>query len=299
MRKLAIIGVAALLLTGMFMGVAMAAGHYVNGVEGIKGASVPPPGFYWKNYDVLYNADTLVDDDGDELKVDFDVTVFAFVNRFIWVTPYQLFGGDFFMDFTIPLIYTDIKIGAFGISDDQFGLGDINVEPVGISWHGQQWDAAFGLSFYAPTGEYKATDPASPGKDYWTGMLTLGGTVYFDAEKTWSASILGRYEIHSERGDDDYKPGYDFHFEWGVGKTLAKVWDVGLAGYCQWQITDDSGTGNPALEDIHDRVYAIGPEVSLFIPKAKLFIDLRSLWEFLGEDTTEGNVTTLTLTKIF
>ena len=130
-------------------------------------------------------------------------------------------------------------------------------------------------------------------------MFTLGGTLYFDAEKTWSASILGRYETHSEQGDRDVTYGDDFHFEWGVAKTFSKFWDVGLAGYSQWQISDDSGSDVTWDKSVHDTVHAIGPEVNIFAPSWKLFVSLRILGEFGAEDRSEGNITTLTLTKIF
>jgi hypothetical protein len=298
MRKFVRVLFITLGLMGILIGSGFAGetGHYVNGVEGIKCGSVPPPGLYYRMYNVFYNADTLTDNDGNELQVNFDVSIYAMVNRLIWVTEKKFLGADFFMDIVIPLIYTDIEIGALGVADDEFGLGDINIEPFGLSWHAPRYDAAFGLSFYLPTGDYNQTKPASPGKDMWTGMLTLGGTYYLDNEKTWSASILGRYEIHSEKSDTNITPGNDFHFEWGIGKTLAKVWDVGLTGYCQWQVTDDSGSGSSSDKD---RVYAVGPEVSLFYPLAKLFISLRSQWEFEAKDRSEGNCTTLTFTKIF
>ena len=94
------------------------------------------------------------------------------------------------------------------------------------------------------------------------------------------------------------RPGNDFHFEWGIGKTLAKIWDVGLAGYCQWQVTDDSGS-DARDKSVHDRIFAVGPEVSVFIPAAKSFLSLRSLWEFEAKDRTEGQVIALTLTRAF
>jgi hypothetical protein len=297
MRKLIVVMFCTFGLVGVLFGTAFAdetVCHYVNGVEGIKAATLPPPGFYYRLYNVFYNADKLMDPDGDEIPVDFEVSVYAMVNRFVWVTNKTILGANYFMDVVIPLINTDIKIGA-EIDDSKFGVGDINIEPFGLSWHGPRYDASFGLSVYIPTGEYDRTEPASPGRDMWTGMLTLGGTYYFDAGKTWSASILGRYETHSEKDETDVTLGDDFHFEWGIGKTLAKVWDVGLTGYCHWQVTDDSGSG---VTSDHDRVYAIGPEVSTFIPPAKLFLSLRSQWEFGAEDRSEGNVTTLTLTKI-
>jgi hypothetical protein len=193
-----LIGVAML---GMSTGIADAGetGHYVNGVEGIKGSSVPGPGFYYRIYNVLYNADTLADNEGNELNVDFDVTVIASAHRFIWVTPVKILGADFLMDTTIPLIYTDFSIGAAGISDSELGLGDICIEPFALSWHGSRYDAAFGLSAYVQVGHYDKNEPASPGKDFWTTMITLGATYYLDMEKTWFLSILSRYEIHSNR----------------------------------------------------------------------------------------------------
>lgn len=270
--------------------------HYVNGLEGIKGGTVPPPGLYYKMYNVAYNADELMDQNGNEVPNGFDLTVYANAHRFIWVTDKKFLGADVFMDATIPLLYTDFSVTGF--DDDEFGLGDICIEPLGLSWHGSNFDAAVALSAYIPTGDYDLAEPASPGKGYWTGMATFGGTLYFDTQKTWSLSLLGRYEIHTDQEDRDFTPGDDFHFEWGIGKSFAKIWEAGISGYCQWQVTDDSGTA-AVTPDVHDQVYAAGPEISVFIPPAKMFLSLRSLFEFEAEDRPEGNTTVLTLTKIF
>jgi len=273
-----------------------AAEHYVNGVEGIKASTLPPPGFYYRMYNVFYQADALNDSNGDELKVDFDLKVFANVHRLIWISDFKFLGADYGADIIVPLVSTDMEIGAMGVDDSQFGLGDICIEPLLLSWHGSMYDAAFGMALYVPSGDYDKTEPASPGKDMWTGMFTLGGTAYFDTEKTWSASILARYETHSDKGDTDINPGDDFHFEWGIAKTLGQIWDVGMTGYCQWQVTEDGGK---AASKNKDSIYAFGPEVNVFIPPAKLFVSLRSLWEYGAEDRPEGNITALTLTKIF
>ena len=274
-------------------------GHYVNGVEGLKAASLPPPGIYWRMYNAYYLADTIKDGSGEKLDIGFDVKVFANVNRLIYVSKYELLGGNFFADALIPLIYTDLKIDAMSLKDDKFGIGDPFVEPVGISWHGKQYDAAVGLGGYIPVGEYKDTEPASPGKDMWTAMLTAGGTVYFNEVKTWHLSMLNRYEMHSYKKELDVRPGDDFHFEWGLGTTFNQVLDVGVAGYCQWQLTDDKGDDVLPEANDRDRVFAVGPEVSYFIPKHLFFISLRGEWEFEAQDRSEGFITTLTLTKGF
>lgn len=277
---------------------ASANNHYSNGVEGLKASTIAPPGFYYRMYNYYYDADEMMDSSGNEVNINFDVQAFAMANRFIWVTEKTFLGANIFMDATIPLVSSDLSIGAFNVDDDQQGIGDINIEPFGLSWHGNRYDAAFGLSVYLPTGDYDKTEPASVGKGYRTVMTTLGGTVYLDEAKTWSASVLGRYEIHSERDGDDFTPGDDFHFEWGVAKNLAKIFDVGVAGYCQWQVTDDSGS-DAMNKEVHDRVFAIGPEVSVFIPPVKSFLNLRILKEFGAKDRSEGTVAAMTLTYIF
>ncbi len=291
-----------LLLAGLFSGSAFAqneTGHYVSGVEGIKAATLPPPGFYYRMYHVYYAADELLDDDGDDLNIGFDAEVYAFVNRFIWISKYELLGGSFGADIIIPAMYTDLEIKAVGVGDDQFGLGDVCIEPLLLSWHGPKYDAAFALGLYVPIGEYDKDDPASPGKDMWTVMATAGGTYYFDKDKTISASVLARYETHSEKDETDVTPGDDFHFEWGVGKTFAKTWDVGLAGYCHWQVTDDSGSDVFWDDNIHDRTFAIGPEIGGFFPQYKLGFTLRHEREFAVKDRSEGHITALTLTFMF
>jgi hypothetical protein len=146
-------------------------------------------------YNLFYNADELKDKNGNKLKVNFDISVFANAHRLIWVSGVKILGADYVVDATIPFIYTDIEVKATGISDKAFALGDICVEPFALSWHGGRYDACFGLAAYLPVGKYDQNKAASPGKDFWTGMLTLGGTYYFDMQKTWSGSILSRYEI--------------------------------------------------------------------------------------------------------
>ncbi|MEA2063476.1 MAG: transporter, partial [Gemmatimonadota bacterium] len=155
-------------------------GNYVPGVEGIKAASLPPPGFYWRQYYAFYNASTLADQNGDELPVGFDLGVMAVVERFIYVTKKKFLGADYAFDIIVPLQHINLEIDAMGIDDNKFSLGDICIEPFLLSWHGDRYDAACGVGFYAPTGAYDITEPASPGKDHWSTLLTLGTTLYLD-----------------------------------------------------------------------------------------------------------------------
>lgn len=273
-------------------------GSYVNGVEGIKAATLPPPGIYYRFYNVFYSADTFKAANGTSAPIGFDVFVYANVHRAIWITKKKVLGADYGMDIAVPLVNTHVKVNAAGINDTKFGLGDIWFEPLLLSWHGKRYDAAVGLGTYIPTGSFNPAEAASPGKGFWSPMLTYGATGYFDEKRTWSVSFLGRYEVHSKNTDLNIVPGHDLHFEWGVGKTFPQkkaVWDAGLAGYCQWQTTTDGAPGAvPPL--VKDQVYAVGPEVSVVLPANRLIFHLRSLWEFGAEDRSQGNLTNFTLT---
>jgi hypothetical protein len=271
--------------------------HYPNGSEGIKGASLPPPGFYWRSYNVWYHASALKDKDGNEINVGFAVNVLATVQRLIWVTDKKILGGSYGISVIIPLVNTHLQIRAAGVDDNETGIGDIVIDQI-LRWQEPLFDVGSGLAVFLPTGKWDKSKPALPGRNYFTLMPTLGMTYYWDEGKTWATSVLTRYEYHNKKTNEDITPGTDFHFEWGLSKNIAQVWDAGIVGYCQWQITDDNGSAavNPS---VHDRVFTVGPEVSYFHVPAKLNISLRYESEFGARDRAEGGTGVLTLTKVF
>lgn len=273
--------------------------HFVPGVAGIKGGTLPPPGFYYIMHNVYYTADTYNDGNGDALDNDFELDVFANVHRFVYIWEDVMFGANYAINMLVPLNNTDISIGAAGLSDSQFGLGDIVFEPFVLSWNEKKYDIALGLAAIMPTGKMELDEIASPGKGFWTGMLTLGGTYYFDAKKSLHASLVTRYEVHSEKKDLDLTPGNDFTFEWGVGKTIpAKaIWSFGVSGYGHWQLSEDQGDDVWYDAGIKDQIFAAGPEVDCFIPPLKLNVELRGQFEFSAVDRPQGSKFCLSLFK--
>ncbi|MGC8991365.1 MAG: SphA family protein [Verrucomicrobiia bacterium] len=273
-------------------------GHYPIGVEGIKGGTLPPPGFYIRDYNQFYFADRLNDPQSRAIG-DLDLFAYAQAFRPVWITDLQLAGGHYGMDVLVPLIFTDfsLEVGGGKMSDSSFGLGDLFVEPVTLSWHWQKADFGVGYGFWAPTGHTSLSSPAKPGKGFWSHMFTLGGTWYPDVEKTWSVSILNRYEIHMEHEDIEITPGNTFSLEFGIAKALTQTLELGVAGYYQQQTTEDDGDA-PHSKEL-DRVFGVGPEIVMAFPKCALFASLRYAREFGAEDRPEGNTVTLTLTKKF
>jgi hypothetical protein len=276
--------------------------HFTNGGEGIKVATVGPPGFYYRLYNFFYQTDDLKGANGHSVPADLHVTVYAQAHRPIWVTKIKILGGDWLPNVVIPVVYNDFRAGP--TTDRRVSLADCVVEPVAIAWHGPQWDAVIGLMAWVPVGHYDPNHPGGAGKGYWSGQFDGGGTFYPDKDKTWSLSWLGRYEIHGKQRGHDVQLGDDFHFEWGIGKALPssveigplKGFEVGVVGYAQFQVNDDSGK-DVTWDKVHDRVFAVGPEIRFAIPKWKTLIEIRSNFEFGAVDRTQGIMTSFNITR--
>ena len=300
-----IVSVAVLASVFLLLGPAshlQAAGNgYTPGLEGVMGASVPPPGVHYRMYNAYVESDTLTDADGDELPIGFDLKVFAQAHRFVYITQTKLLGAEYGMSLIVPIISTDFSIKALGLEDAEIGLGDLFVEPLILSWHGQTYDAALAFGVNLPTGDFDQAEPASSGTGTTSYMMTLGGTYYLDADKAWSVSALSRTLFYGEQDQTDVTPGWEFIVDWGVGKQFplspGLLVRPGLCGYSYWQMGTDSG---PGTDDDKGKNYAIGAEVNLFwLPPHLYQGNLRILKDFGTEDEAETTKVILTLTKSF
>ncbi|MCB2191320.1 MAG: transporter [Deltaproteobacteria bacterium] len=281
-------------------GAAMAFGHYVPGSLGINAGSMPPPGFHYTMYNTLYNADTMTDSSGNDLDVGLDLTVFANVNQFAYMTDIKILGADYGFDLFLPFVYTNFELTSAGVNEDTFGLGDICVDPLILGWHGKQWDFSFALGAYAPTGE--SGEFSSPGKGYWSVIETIGGTYFFDEARTWSITLLTRWLLNTEDRDTNITPGAEMVAEYGLAKAFplnngGMVFYAGIVGYTYKQLTDDSGDG--ATDDQY-MGNAVGPEVRLmFFKPFPIQVSLRYNFEYGTENTTEGQNVCLSLIGSF
>ena len=292
-RHVLAVGLAA--LPGLLQ--AQPSAEYVPGAEGIKGASLPPPGVYARDYNYFYWAGQVNNSSGNNASPpNFGVFTYANIPRVIWITDTKFLGGFIGVDALLPLVDQHVKAG--GYDSTTFGVGDFFGEGT-LSWHLKQFDFAVGSGVWAPTGDSPTQPPPTPstraGKGYWTFMQTAGATWYIDEEKTWAVSALNRYEFSTEQRDTDIIPGQTYTLEWGVSKTLNKVIDVGPVGYYQQQVNPNSG----ASWSSRSRVAAVGPEVNVAFPKQMFFVSLRYNYEFMAENRAQGNAITLTLTKRF
>lgn len=275
--------------------------HYVSGLEGLRVATLPPPGFYYRMYNAYYTSNKLRDNNGDVMPVDFTLNSYINVNRFVYSSNWQILGGRFVADLVVPVAVVNytMNMPALDISqhENTVGLADILTHPFMISWNKERFDVSFGLGVFLPAGKYDANDPSSPGKGFWTFKPGLGGTYYFDEAKMWSASVAFHYEMHSSQRNTHIKYGDNLIMEWGAGRRfLSGLLEAGVVGYSSWQTTENHGE---AATSGKSRVNGAGLEMSMVVPAWKAQMTARSIMEYDARNSTQGVMSSLVATFKF
>lgn len=283
------------LAAALLAGAAHAEGHYVTGVEGLQGSSVPPAGNYYLGYLVHYDINSFRAPNDAKLQGDGKVT--ALVNRFVKITDTKLLGADYGFETIIPVIRTSLDIKAAALNDSDSGVGDVYLGPLVLGWHGPQWDAVAAAGLWLDTASHNT--PVAAGKGYKSTMLTGGVTYYFDPAKSISGSALFRFERHG-KNDAGIRPGNQLSLEWGVGKNLG-AYQLGVVGYSQWQLSEDSG---PGANNLKSSKHALGAEVVYPVPGAGMFLKGAFYKEYSvegggGAPSAKGNMLRATLVKAF
>ena len=276
-------------------GAVQAEGHYVTGVEGLQGSSVPPAGNYYLGYLVNYDINGFQAPDAKD-GIGGSGQVTALANRLVHITDTKLFGADYGFETIIPVLRSSVKVGPLDASDS--GVGDVYVGPLVLGWHGAQWDAVAAAGLWLDTAPNTLGDPTSPGKGYQSTMLTGGLTYYFDQPKSISGSALFRYEYNGKK-DNGVRPGDQLSLEWGVGKNYG-AYSLGVVGYSQWQLSDDKGA--VATAGKAER-HAAGLELVYPVASAGLFLKGAAYKEFSVHGGSgpepKGNLLRLSLVKPF
>jgi hypothetical protein len=244
------------------------------GSLGLFAGSQPDRGLYVLNQFVSYGADEVFDRAGHPIPVGLDLH--ALSNPVGFQVTFKPSRHSMYINFSAaaPIAKVNLHINQPEASVDDFGFGDVYVQPLKVGWKMTQMDVVAGYSFYAPTGLYTARSSGSIGQGQWTHEFSLGGMVYFDRAKTWSVSALTSYDLNQHKEGIDITRGDTFQFQGGAGKTFRppgktlRAVNIGVAGYGLWQVRDDRGADLPTpLRGARDLALGLGPELaSTFAP---------------------------------
>ena len=308
-RKILLLIFAAFLMT--FSSQAMAGGgqSYPNGAEAFMAGAAPPPGFYFLDYMYYYHADTMKDDSGDDIDAFDDVSVFANVFRFLWMTDKQILGGNYGMHAFVPILDVDLDFNVPAGPEAKNYYSDTSVpyviySPFLLAWHLQEGKLHIVTSLadiYIPTGQDDG-NMAAVGHNFWTIEPVLGITYMLNE---WEFSAKFMYDFNTTQDDYatvygfevDRDPGQEFHFDYSVSYALSPSFRLGVNGYYYTQTTDDSydidasvpGVVQALLKDDegnHSKVLSVGP--GIWYNHKNMFFSLRNQWEMAAKNKTEG-----------
>ena len=252
--------------------------------------SLPSKGLY---YTMGYNAGkatTNRDKNGDAVNNGYSFRTMGMTNLFIWMPGVKLFGADYGVKLGIGYVDNTMKINPGGnyIKMHGGGLTDPALTPLALGWHTDRFDISTEFMVYMPYGYYtNYSKGMSIGQDHWTVSPKLGLTYYLDPEKTFSVSTLVGYEYNFENLDKDIEQGDQLYAILTLSKVMAQNVTLGVHGYGTWKLEDDSGDDAAAAN--RDRVYALGPEVKVFVPALHGSVAMKYMKEFGARSRAEND----------
>jgi len=276
-------------------------GDYVPGFAGLQSGTQPPPGISVFLPVYFYTTDDIRDDDGNSIGANPRVNASFLGPGIAVVTNGKILGGNFGAS-VAPLNFIKSRIEGNSLDvPGSFAFTDMYVQPIQLGWEKARADFVAGYGFFAPTGKWELGGDDNAGLGMWSHLLQAGTTLRLDDKHEWTLSALGTYEIHSHKKDTDLKVGDILTVEGGLGKTFLKlemaggkpvptlVTNVGLVYYGQFKMTSDkAGQGTALLEGSKDRVFGVGLEGNVIIPKSSMVYGLRIEPEFGARNRTQG-----------
>jgi len=175
-----------------------------------------------------------------------------------------------------------------------FGFSDLFVQPIKVGWRERRFDVVTSYAVYVPTGHFEPRGQANTGRGYWTHQLSIGGALFSDSSRTRRASVLASYELNTRKRGIDVRRGNMFQLQGGAGANVARTVVAGVAGYALWQVTPDRGADiPPSLRGERTRVFGLGPELDVVIPRWRTRVALRAEHELGVTSRPQGNVVSL------
>ncbi len=309
--------------------------HYLPGSFNIRDFALPGPGFYGAIYNIGYSTSNLKDADGNtissititgpggqsasvNLKV--NVNLYALAPAVIWVPKKKILGAKYgvmlspsFANASLNALLSRAEGDGLSATTGQFNIGDSYVAPFWLDWTGKHYDAIVNYGFYIPTGKYniqtlnvpvvgpvRVASADNVGLGFWENQTQQGLYLYPWADRRMAIENVLTWEFDRPKRGFDLTYGNYLTWNWGVSQYLplkkdqSVLAELGVAGYGNFQVSDDSGTDatNPG---VHDKVYAVGIQAGVTIPKRMIVVNFHWFHEFDAVNRFQGTVLGLSL----
>ncbi len=144
-------------------------------------------------------------------------------------------------------------VGGSEININTFGLGDLYLQPVWLTWDKNKFSTTFSYGLWMPTGRYEANGSENVGLGYWSHNIRVAERF----KPTPSTALTGAltYEINSKQKDVDFTEAPHLTFDYAASYNFTMGHELGLFGFGTWQTGEDKGEKAVLLKD---KIYGIG-----------------------------------------
>ena len=266
-------------------------GHKILGSLGLQAGSQASAGLYLVDQFAYYHSNELVDRSGHALPIGLDVDMLA--NGLAASVSLELPHMATFVNVavSVPLVYLNASTQNPRVSVEPRGVGDLYVQPLKLGWRPGPVELVAGYAFYAPTGSFDAEGSTGLSRGQWTQEFSMGGTLHFGPGERMKVSVLTSFDIYGTKIGIDLRRGDSLQIQGGVGATVLRQVDMGIAGYALWQVTDYGGSVVPVdLRGARDRAFGVGPEIDLIVPAALGRLTLRYTHDIADQTRPVGGL---------
>lgn len=172
-------------------------------------------------------------------------------------------------------------------SDSTLGVSDI-APTLSLAWNSGVNNWMTYISGNIPVGNYNVNSFSGTGLGFWA--VDIGGAyTYYNENKGLEFSLLIGGTYNFQNPHTDYKSGIDSHLDWEASKFFDKNWQLGIAGYLYYQLTDDEGD-DAIFGHYRSSAVGIGPELgySFKIWNKELSTNLRGYYAFFAKNRLGG-----------
>jgi hypothetical protein len=269
-------------------------GVYSPGFSATNSGVMPSPGLTYSNAFVDYSFDQVNCRVCGNIPGKFTAALFADVNVFFWVSKRKFLGGTYAAVAGLPFTNSALGLAGLGTIGGGGGFADSFFQPLTLGWHLKRADVMAGYDFFAPTGKYTAGATDNTGVGHWTNAPAVGETFYLTKNKGTQFSSYQMWEFHTAQEQTNIHPGQTLDVDYSLTqiiplqKNMSTLVQAGLAGYEQWQVSDNSGPGvNPSVPG-HYSINAIGGAANVILPARKVTLGAKLMKEFSNSHTVQG-----------
>jgi hypothetical protein len=269
-------------------------GVYSPGFNATNSGVMPDPGLTYSNTFMDYSFDQVNCPVCGNISSKFNASVLIDVNVFMWVSKKKILGANYALAAGLPLSNSALSLAGLGTVAGGGGFSDSFYQPVTLGWHLKRADIMAAYSFFAPTGKFAAGATNNTGTGHWTNAPTAGETFYLTKNKATAFSAYEMYEFHTTQQQTNIHAGQTLDLDYSLTqilpleKNMHTLLQVGLTGYGQWQMSNNSGPGVDPAHPAHYRVNGIGGAANVILPVRKVSVGFKLLKEFSNSYTVQG-----------